>query len=114
MGIEEGQNKTQLMLEEEQNLEYLQERERSVAQLEADIGDVNQIFKDLAAMVHDQGEMVDSIEANVESASIRVNEGSDQLRMAERYQNRSRQRLFYLAALAAIVLFILIFIVWLK
>ena len=91
------------MLEEEQNLEYLQERERSVAQLEADIGDVNQIFKDLAAMVHDQvmmrgsmkkknrvffyqGEMVDSIEANVESASIRVNEGSDQLRMAERYQ----------------------------
>ena len=94
----------QLMLEEEQNLEYLQERERSVAQLEADIGDVNQIFKDLAAMVHDQvmmrslkkknqvffyqGEMVDSIEANVESASIRVNEGSDQLRMAERYQVR--------------------------
>ena len=93
------------MLEEEQNLEYLQERERSVAQLEADIGDVNQIFKDLAAMVHDQvmmrgsmkkknrdffyqGEMVDSIEANVESASIRVNEGSDQLRMAERYQVR--------------------------
>ena len=91
------------MLEEEQNLEYLQERERSVAQLEADIGDVNQIFKDLAAMVHDQvlsrtpektkcdndtmqGEMVDSIEANVESASIRVNEGADELRMAERYQ----------------------------
>ena len=35
-----------------------------------------------------QGEMVDSIEANVESASIRVNEGSDQLRMAERYQVR--------------------------
>ena len=30
--------------------------------------------------------MVDSIEANVESASIRVNEGADELRMAERYQ----------------------------
>ena len=100
---------SQLMLEEEQNLEYLQERERSVAQLEADIGDVNQIFKDLAAMVHDQvmmrgsmkkknrvffyqGEMVDSIEANVESASIRVNEGSDQLRMAERYQVRFEEQ----------------------
>ena len=94
------------MLEEEQNLEQLQERERAVRQLEADIGDVNQIFKDLAAMVHDQvgacynprisitfiinqGEMVDSIEANVETASIRVNEGTDQLRQAERYQVRS-------------------------
>merc|ERR1712071_337737 len=48
--IEEGQNRTQIMLEEEQKLE-------------SDIGDVNQIFKDLAAMVHDQGEIVDSIEA---------------------------------------------------
>jgi len=50
----EGQSRTQMVMEEEQNLEYLHERERSIAQLEADIGDVNQIFKDLAAMVHDQ------------------------------------------------------------
>ena len=47
-------NLLQMVLEEEQNLEYLHERERAVSQLEADIGDVNQIFKDLAAMVHDQ------------------------------------------------------------
>ena len=46
--------RTQLMLEEEQNLQQLQDRERAVRQLESDIGDVNQIFKDLAAMVHDQ------------------------------------------------------------
>jgi len=109
--IEGGQNKTQLMLEEEQNLEYLQERERSVAQLESDIGDVNQIFKDLAAMVHDQGEMVDSIEANVESASIRVNEGTDQLRMAETYQNKARRKKVCLAATGLIVLIILIAII---
>jgi t-SNARE complex subunit (syntaxin) len=29
---------------------------------QADIVDVNTIFKDLATMVHEQGEMVDSIE----------------------------------------------------
>ena len=85
-GSGNSQMKTQMMLEEEQNLEQLQEREKAVRQLEADIMDVNQIFKDLAAMVHDQGEMVDSIEANVETASIRVNEGTDQLRQAERWQ----------------------------
>ena len=39
-------------------------------------------------MVHDQGELVDSIEANVETSSIRVNEGTEQLRQAERYQVR--------------------------
>ena len=85
-GAGNSQMKTQMMLEEEQNLEQLQERERAVRQLEADITDVNQIFKDLAAMVHDQGEMVDSIEANVETSSIRVNEGAEQLRQAERWQ----------------------------
>jgi len=106
-----GQSKTQLMLEEEHNLEQLQERERAVRQLEADIGDVNQIFKDLAAMVHDQGEMVDSIEANVETASIRVNEGTDQLRQAERYQNKARRKKLILAIIGAVVLAIIIAII---
>ena len=35
---------------------------QALATLEQDIGDINQIFKDLAHMVHDQGDMVDSIE----------------------------------------------------
>jgi len=106
--IEGQQSKTQMMLEEEQNLEYLQERERAVTQLEADIGDVNQIFKDLAAMVHDQGEMVESIEANVESSAIRVNEGSEQLRQAERYQTKARRKKLCLAIIGFIILAIII------
>ena len=55
-------------------------------QLESDILDVNTIFKDLATLVHDQGEMIDSIEANVESTHVRVQEGTDQLRQAETYK----------------------------
>ena len=110
-GAGNSQMKTQMMLEEEQNLEQLQERERAVRQLEADIMDVNQIFKDLAAMVHDQGEMVDSIEANVETASIRVNEGTDQLRQAERWQNKARKKKIILMIIGAIVLAIIIGII---
>lgn len=45
---------------------------QALQQLEQDIGDVNQIFADLARIVHDQGDMVDSIEANVEHAQIHV------------------------------------------
>ena len=51
-----------------------------------DIVEVNQIFKDLATMVHEQGEVIDSIEANVETASIQVNEGTAQLSKARDYQ----------------------------
>ena len=37
-------------------------------------------------MVHDQGEVIDSIEANVESTQVRVQEGTEQLRQAETYK----------------------------
>ena len=47
---------------------------------------MNTIFKDLATLVHDQGEMIDSIEANVESTHVRVQEGAEQLRQAETYK----------------------------
>jgi len=105
------QTRTQVLLEEEQNIELLQERERAVRQLEADIGDVNQIFKDLAAMVHDQGELIDSIEANVETSSVRVEEGVEQLRQAERYQNKARRKKMLLALIGLIILVILIIII---
>merc|ERR1719282_1692823 len=55
--------RTQMMLEEEDRLKELEERERSMRQLESDITDVNTIFKDLATMVHEQGEVIDSIES---------------------------------------------------
>ena len=115
-GGQMGQSKTQMLLEEEANIEQLQERERSIRQLEvrnqmiytksgkwtrakfrniffffqSDIIDVNTIFKDLATMVHEQGEMVDSIEANVETTSVRVHEGTEQLRQAETYKVRRK------------------------
>lgn len=44
--------------------------------------DVNQIYKKLGHLVHEQGEMVDSIEANVELASVRVTEASKDINRA--------------------------------
>ncbi|XP_059546584.1 syntaxin-12 isoform X1 [Myotis daubentonii] len=45
----------------EQDLELIKERETAIRQLEADILDVNQIFKDLAMMIHDQGDLIEKI-----------------------------------------------------
>jgi t-SNARE complex subunit (syntaxin) len=53
---------------------------------QSDISDVNQIFKELGAMVHEQGEMVDSIEASIEKTEVFVNEGSSQLHQASNYK----------------------------
>lgn len=49
------------------------------------INEVNDIFKELAVMVHDQGEMVDSIEASVEKTEVFVERGATELRQAAQY-----------------------------
>ena len=60
-----GGAQTLAMLEEEQNVQQLEERERAVRQLEADIMDVNQIFKDLAGLVHDQVGLIPCLAAYI-------------------------------------------------
>ncbi|KAK0087615.1 hypothetical protein PV325_000562 [Microctonus aethiopoides] len=100
-------------LQDEQNLRMLEEQEASIRQLESDISDVNQIFKDLGALVHDQGEVIDSIEASVERTEVFVNEGAQQLRTASTYQNKLRKKKCILVIIGAVALSILIgIIVW--
>lgn len=74
-----------LQIEEEVDIEMLQEREQAIRKIESDIVEVNQIFKDLATMVHEQGEVIDSIEANIETATVQIHEGTNQLIKASDY-----------------------------
>jgi len=108
---EEQQRRQQMLIQEEHDFEQLEERERAFNQLESDILDVNTIFKDLATLVHDQGEVIDSIESHVESSHVRVQEGSEQLRQAEAYKNKARKKKIILAIILIIVLAIVIGII---
>lgn len=98
-------------MDEQVNLEMLREREQAIRKLENDIVDVNAIFKDLATMVHDQGDMIDSIEANVESAAVQVEEGVQQVAKARQYQEKARKKMFCLFLIGVIVLATLITII---
>ncbi|XP_066273385.1 syntaxin-7-like isoform X2 [Branchiostoma lanceolatum] len=109
-----GSSMTAQMMEEESNLEMIRERETNIRQLEADIMDVNSIFKDLATMVHEQGEMIDSIEANVENAAIHVESGNQQLRQASDYQKKSRRKLCIILIVGLIALGIIGLIIYLS
>lgn len=106
-----GQSQTQAVMEEEERLQELRERETAVRQLESDIMDVNQIFKDLATMVHEQGEVIDSIEANVESSHVNVGQGVQQLAKASDYQNKARRKKLCLFVFLVIVLIVVISII---
>jgi hypothetical protein len=106
-----GQQEAQVM--DEMNLQVLEEQEQAIQQLESDISDVNQIFKELGAMVHEQGEVIDSIEASVEKTEVFVGEGASQLRQASNYQTKLRKKKCILAICLTVVLAVIIgIIIW--
>jgi len=105
------QSRTQMMIQDEGDLEALQDREKAIRQLESDIVDVNTIFKDLATMVHEQGDVVDSIESNIEAATVQVTDGNDQLRQAYNYQTSARKKKLILGAVGIIILVVLVVII---
>ncbi|KAG8441562.1 hypothetical protein GDO86_010661 [Hymenochirus boettgeri] len=51
--------------------------------------DVNQIMKDLASIVYEQGDTIDSIEANIETAASNVESANRQLAKASQHQRRN-------------------------
>lgn len=69
---------------------------------------MNQIFKELGALVHEQGEVIDSIEASVERTEVFVNEGTTQLRQASNYKNKLRKKKAILIIIGASFLSILV------
>uniref|UniRef100_A0A914VMX5 t-SNARE coiled-coil homology domain-containing protein n=1 Tax=Plectus sambesii TaxID=2011161 RepID=A0A914VMX5_9BILA len=60
----------------------IKKRQQALSQLESDISDVNQIFKILALMVHEQGEIVDNIEASVDHTVVHVEQGASNVQRA--------------------------------
>ncbi|OQV22914.1 putative Syntaxin-12 [Hypsibius exemplaris] len=106
------QNQTVLQVEDDVDIQALREREEAIRRLEADIGDVNQIFKDLAVLVHEQGEIIDSIEANVEGAQVHVEQGTTQLSEARRYQTKARKKMVCIIGVLAVAALVLALIIY--
>ncbi|XP_078361119.1 syntaxin-7-like isoform X1 [Oculina patagonica] len=96
-------NGIQVQAEEEVSLELIEERERAIRQLEADIVDVNEIFRDLATMVNEQGDMLDSIEDNVNVTVVHVEDAKDELNKAKHYQEAARKKKCYILVVLVVV-----------
>lgn len=78
--------------------------------LQESIVGVNEIYKNLGALVFEQGNVIDSIESSVEQTSIFVSEGTEQLRKASHYRNQIRKKKFLIAMIliAIVVVFALV------
>ena len=104
--------KQDLLLMEE-NTQYLRKREQEIKNVVESIQDLNTIFKDLAGMVSQQGEMVDRIDYSIENASIKVEEGLEQLKKASKYQ-KSNRKMKCIVLLGITLIFLIFFLIILK
>ncbi|KAH0554690.1 syntaxin-12 [Cotesia glomerata] len=104
----------QLRRNEQRALEFEQgillEREDLIQKLEGDILDVNQIMRELGALVNQQGGSIDTIENSIENVHGNVGLGAQELSRASSYQNKYRKKVFFVLLLAIIVVIILIVI----
>lgn len=106
-----SQTREVLQMEQDVDLDLLREREDAIKKLERDITDVNTIFKDLGMLVHEQGEVLDSIEANIDNAQMSVQEGTTQLSKARDYQSKARRKKCCLLIIGLVVLAVVVIII---
>ncbi|KZC03865.1 PREDICTED: syntaxin-12 [Dufourea novaeangliae] len=98
----------QRSLEFQQGL--LLEREDRIKRTEGEILDVNQIMRELAALVHQQADTINTIDNNIENVHANVEMGAQELIKGSNYQSKYRRKVYILLLLAIIVVVILIII----
>jgi t-SNARE complex subunit (syntaxin) len=81
----------------------IEERDTEIRQLEREIVGLNEVFKDVAELVKEQGETITTIEDETLKAAHNVEEGVGQLRKASEYQKSSRSKLCCLALIATAI-----------
>ncbi|XP_075496404.1 syntaxin-22-like [Primulina tabacum] len=90
------------------NEAIIEEREQGIQEIQQQIGEVNEIFKDLAVLVHEQGVMIDDIGSNVEGSHAATAQGKSQLVKAANTQRSNSSLTCLLLVIFGIVLLIVI------
>lgn len=104
--------KQQLLYLEEENTMLAAQREQEVNTIVKSIVDLNDIFKELAQMVADQGTILDRIDYNVEQTQTQVYEGFRQLQKADSYQRKNRKMCCIIILAATTILLIILLIIF--
>eukprot|EP01083_Nonionella_stella_P222244 793262_1 len=114
--LDDENNRQLLMEEESKQLEFediedrlqmqtniLDDREDSIRDIEHEIGLVNEVFKDLANLVEDQGMVIDHIEQNIVDTLQQSKDGTRDVHIAARHQRASRKKMCVILVILVIV-----------
>ncbi|KAI3501577.1 hypothetical protein L1887_29458 [Cichorium endivia] len=92
------------------NEAIIEERDQGIQEIQNQIGEVNEIFKDLAVLVHEQGAMIDDIGSNIENSHAATAQAKSHLAKASKTQRSNSSMTCLLFVILGIVLLIVIIV----
>jgi len=112
--MEDSRKQGQFFKQQEVEFQHavIMDRDQDITQIAKTVSEVNEIFRDLSELVSTQGEMIDSIESNIETSVVRTNEGVVEITKASKYQKSSRNKLCCLALIILVIVGVLFVIIW--
>ncbi|TKA21861.1 hypothetical protein B0A50_08733 [Salinomyces thailandicus] len=84
------------------------EREGEIRNIEQSVGELNELFRDVAHMVHEQGTNLDVISENVTQTRDDTRNADSQLKTASRHQKSARGKACCLLLILVVVLVIIV------
>ena len=86
----------------------IEDRLKDIKMLEENITSMHKMFLDLAALVHAQGELLNSIEKHVDKAADYVREGEKALVEAKKLQESTRSRKCCLICIVLVLIIVIV------
>lgn len=106
------QEQDQLRLASQDEVDFqdslIVERESEIRNIEQSVGELNELFRDVAHIVHEQGGQLDTISGNVQNVATDTQHADIELRSASRYQKSARGKACCLLVILALVLVIIV------
>lgn len=93
------------------NQATIEERDQGIREIQQQIGEVNQIFKDLAVLVHEQGTMIDDVSSNIQHTHSATTQATFHLTEASKTQKSISSMSCLLLVIFGIILFIVVIVV---
>jgi t-SNARE complex subunit (syntaxin) len=110
--IGQQQSQEQLRLASQDEVDFqdslIVEREAEIRNIEQGVTELNELFRDVAHIVTEQGAQLDIIDENVQNTRTDTRGADQELRSAARHQRNARSKACILLLILAVVLTIII------
>ncbi|CAF1389612.1 unnamed protein product, partial [Rotaria sp. Silwood1] len=97
-------------IEQEVDMRALRERHEQLRELERNIVEVNELFKDVAKLIHDQGAVIDSIDEHIINTEVKIERGTRHIESSVKHQSAARCKIIILVTILIIVIAIIILV----